>query len=572
MLSIMDFVKAKLERRDEDSFWMPVTVLLGVIAGIALLIKATQNPHGIPDDARMFLSWMGRIENPDILKGDLIADYWSSVSPWLYDALYRLGWTAGIKPLTFVLFFPPFLYPPMAFFAYRLLRSFGVEPIITFVVVAVLVHLLARGDLVPSGTPRALWPLLTLMVLDGLSRRMIWQTAIGQLLLTGSYPQMALVTSGIIGLSAITPWQNPWMDLSKRRIAIILVAAAATIAGILPFTLGTNEFAPIMNLAEARDIPTFRATGRGAVFSPDGSIEYFCSQRTGIFSDRCDGISDPKIIWLIFWYFSGPLLLFLGLFKTSRPDMPRSALPAYLVIVSLGLATVATVMMFKLHIPSRYTSFFLILPYFGTLPLLLAWIRNVTLPIVMRNWPRWRGAMTVSFFGLLAGAIGLAADVKLQIRYPANPSLIAAISALPEKAVVGGFVRDLDFSPVLTNRSTLFSRELTIAYQRGYFMPTLERMQAVRDIVLTNDPKLLSDRIRTLKLDHLIIEEDTLANQRVPASFRGFFSADLTTIEASAKASGPSLVTQLAPRCTSGTYGPVHMLDTACILRQITPN
>lgn len=568
----MDFVKAKLERRDEDSFWMPFTVLLGVISCVALLINAGYHLDGIPDDARQFLSWMGRFNDPDILKGDLVADYWSSVSPWFFDGIYRFGWLLGIAPLKFVLYFPPFLYPPMAFFAYRLLRSFGIEPIITFIVVAFLLNLLARDDLIPSGTPRTLWPLLTIVVLDGVSRKLIWQTAIGQLLLAGSYPQMALVTSGVIGLSAFVPWLRPWIDLSRRRIAIIVVSAVATVAGILPFMLVTDTYSPIMTLSEAREIPTFQANGRGELFRADGSIDFVCSARTGIFPDLCKSTTDPKILWLTVWFFTGPLILFLALFNRRNPAFPRSAVPFYLVVSSFGFAIIATLLMFKMHLPSRYVAFFFLLPYFSSLPLLLGWLRNLTYPTVMGNWPRWRLSMTGGFAVLLGGSVYLAGNVKPEIITPASPALIEAISALPEKSVVGGFVMDLNFSPVFTNRSTLFSREVAVAYQRGYFLPIMERMQAVRDIVLTNDPAVLSDRIRSVKLDRLAIEEDTLTNQQIPLPFRGFFGADLATMEAASKASGPSLVAQLAPRCTSGTFGSVRLLDTACMLGQIAPH
>ncbi|EJN00613.1 hypothetical protein [Phyllobacterium sp. YR531] len=569
---ISAFVKDKLERRDDDRFWLSLTIALGVITCVALLIKGLHNPGAVPDDARMFLSWMGRFDNPEILKGDLIADYWSSVSPWVYDVLFRLAWLLGIDPLILVRFFPAFLFPPMAFFGYRLLRSFGVEPIITFIVIACLLHILARGEIVPSGTPRSLWPLFTLMVLDGLSRKMVWQTAIGQLLLAGCYPQMALVTSGIIGLSAFSPWQKPWIDLSRRRIAIVLVAAIATIAGILPFLMGADDFSPIMTLAEARNIPTFQIGGRGQIFSADGSVDFFCSARTGIFSDRCDGLTDPKILWLAIWYFSGPLLLFLALFNKPAEHTPRSPLPLYLVVTSLGLAGIAALMMFKLHLPNRYMAFFFLLPFVSTLPVVLSWLRARTLALVMGNWQRWSLPMTAGLLLLVAGSVFLAASVKPKFSIPENPALINAIAALPEQTVVGGFVKDLDFSPVFTNRSTLFNRELSIAYQRGYFLPIQQRMQAMRDLVLTSDPAVLSGYIRSLKLDRLAIDDDTLSNARVPVPFRSFFGPDLNALEDDAKKAGPSLVAQLAPRCTSGTYGAVHLLDTACILGQIAPN
>lgn len=566
---ISAFVKARLERRDEDRFWLPLTLVLGLVSCTAFIFEASQQPGSIPDDARMFLSWMGRFGDANLLKGDLIADYWSSVSPWFYSGIFRLAWLAGIEPVLFVKIMPAMLYPPMAFFAYRLLRSFRFEPIIAFIATAFMLHILIRGDLVTSGTPRALWPLFTLVILDGLSRKMIWQTAAGQLLLAGSYPQMALVTSGMIGLSTFTPWRTPWVDFSRRRITIVGIAAVATLVGIFPFATGTNEFSPTMTLAEARQIPTFQMGGRGQIFNEDGSINFVCSPRTGIFFDKCDDIGDPKIIWLTVWYFSGPVVLFLALFNRCSSARARSALPLLLVTSSFAFAALAAVTMFKLHIPSRYMSFFSLLPYFSTLPLVLGWIHNRSLPFVLKNWQRLSVSMIAGFAVIVAGGIYLAHDVKLKVSTPENPRLLAAIAALPQEAVVGGFVRDLDFSPVYTNRSTLFNRELAIAYQRGYFMPIQQRMLAMRDLILTQDPAILSDRIKALGLDHLVVAQSTLSVPRVPEAFRGFFEKDLGVIEDIAARKGPSLIARLAPRCTSGTFGNELLIDTACLLDQI---
>ena len=122
--SIAAFVKTRIERRDDDRFWLPLTVVLGFVSGIAFLVKAFSQPGGIPSDAEMFLSWMGRFDDPTLLQSDLIADYWASVSPWFYDAIYRLAWSVGIAPVVFVKILPALLYPPIAFFGYRLLDRF----------------------------------------------------------------------------------------------------------------------------------------------------------------------------------------------------------------------------------------------------------------------------------------------------------------------------------------------------------------------------------------------------------------------------------------------------------------
>ncbi|TIO10682.1 hypothetical protein [Mesorhizobium sp.] len=561
------FLRQRLERRDdEDHVWLPMSLGFGLIASLAFLVAVFRVEGTIQDDARMFLSWMGRWDDPDLLKGDLVADYWYSVSPWLYRAVYRAAWLVGIKPLVFVKILPALLFVPIAFFSYRLLRAMRVDPLAAFVATVFILNVMVRDDIVVSGTPRAFWPLLLLVGLDGLARVRVLQVALAQLLMAGVYPQVALVMAGVIGLSALTPWQRPWIDLSRRRLALVVLAAVATVAGIAPFLLRESQFGPVFTFAEARTIPTF-LYGRGKVLGADGSADFLCQTRLGIFAGGCKGLLDPRLYLLVLASGLGPVVLLMRMFRAGPNSGARSPLPFNLLVSSLICAALSAAVLFKLHLPSRYASGLLLLPYLATLPVLSDWIRSRLSPQMLIERYSGRTLLIGTGIAALAGVLAVSI-VKTGNALPGDRELIAAIRSLPKDAVVGGFVEDLNFSPVLTGRSTLFSRELSIAYEKGYYQKVHRRMEVVRDLVLTTDASVLADRMRELPVDALVVTRDTLAQARIPATFRGFFGADLVEMEARAGQNGPTLVARLAPDCTMGVYRDTVMLDAHCLVRE----
>ncbi|MEH1823700.1 MAG: hypothetical protein V7L31_32295 [Nostoc sp.] len=70
-------------------FWysLSLTFALGyILIGVQ---KAFSSQYIVSDDAREYISWMYRYLNPDLFPGDLIADYFQSVTPIGYGILYK---------------------------------------------------------------------------------------------------------------------------------------------------------------------------------------------------------------------------------------------------------------------------------------------------------------------------------------------------------------------------------------------------------------------------------------------------------------------------------------------------
>ena len=66
----------------------------------------TYAPFTIQDDARQFLAWMSRLGDSAAMQGDLIADYWQSVCPPFYRAIYAAAAAIGLTPTVFARLLP----------------------------------------------------------------------------------------------------------------------------------------------------------------------------------------------------------------------------------------------------------------------------------------------------------------------------------------------------------------------------------------------------------------------------------------------------------------------------------
>ena len=559
------FLDAPFAGRSTDALWLPVSLLLGAVVSAAFLYKASGTGLSIHDDARMFLSWMSRWDDPTALAGDLMADYWFSVTPWFFSAFYHAAWRLGIEPVAFSKIVPALLFPLVALFAYRFLRAIRAEPAAAFLGAALLLLHFAHTDIVISATPRAFWPVLLLAILDGLARRSVWQTVIGQLALTGCYPQIALVAATVIGLTMIVPARRPRLDLGRRRLAIVGLAALASVAGLLPFLQDTTSYGHATTLEQARAIPAFQHGARGAVFKADGSLDLLCNRRGGIFGGTCESVLDPGLWLRILLIVAGPLVLLRRSLR-QREDGPMSSpLPFYLLAATVVWSAAAALVLFRLHLPSRFSATVPLIVGLSTYPAAFEWLCGRS--FVSRLRERRRRWLLI---GAVAGVLALAAiavsAVRTRLETPADPALLAAIERLPKDAVVAGFVGDLDFLPVFTRRSALFNRELAVAYQYGYFRQITERMEAIRDVHLTHDPAVLAERLERHGIDRLLIEESALATPGIPDSFRGFFGSDLSAREAVARTGGPTALARFAKPCTVGAYSSILVLDAGCLI------
>jgi len=68
--------------------WLTLSLLIATLYGTLALQPAFSSEYVVQDDARQHVFWMRRFLDPELFPNDIIANYFQSVAPLGYRALY----------------------------------------------------------------------------------------------------------------------------------------------------------------------------------------------------------------------------------------------------------------------------------------------------------------------------------------------------------------------------------------------------------------------------------------------------------------------------------------------------
>jgi hypothetical protein len=180
------------------------SLLFAAICGALGLKKAFRGEYVVQDDARQHVFWMQRFLEPELFPHDLIADYFQSVAPPGYPALYRLMARIGRHPLLFNKLLAAVLGPVTTAYCFGLCVQIFPIPATGFIAASQLnQNLWMTFDLV-SATPRAFAYPLFLAFLYYLSRRSLLPCLAAIALQGLFYPRTAFISAGVLFLQ---PWK-----------------------------------------------------------------------------------------------------------------------------------------------------------------------------------------------------------------------------------------------------------------------------------------------------------------------------------------------------------------------------
>lgn len=517
--------------------------------GNAFLVEGAA--YAIQDDARQFLAWTVRLADPAALKGDLIADYWHSVTPRALRAIYGGFALVGISPLVLARLIPVVLLMISALATWRIaLTLTGGRALAALVTTGLTMALLVHEDSIFSATARAFSPPLFLLFLDGLLRERRWQMVASLGVLAAIYPTTALVGLTMLGLSALRRrWPLP-LDLSARNI-LTLAAATLAVAAPIAFLPGeVSRWEPVISMADALTMPNLGTPGgRSSIVPIAGAYPWLCSARVGILPEifPCWASRWASIVNLLLL---APLL-FLGLraglraWRGQGGGNPRSGDLIYLWAAVAGVAWwgVATIFAFKLHLPARYPQRVLsILEFMALGQIIGLWLDQRLRSAAGVGWARW------VLPGLLALFAVSFATPTPGMRRPADPGAIDWLMASPRDIRVGGLSQELDFVPAVTGRATHVTIEHAIPYHLTYFGEINRRLKATVAAATTPDAAALAQFVEAERLDVLLVDRAFVEAGTMPEGYAGVVAAEVTKGE-DALARAPSALQRLAPRC-----------------------
>ncbi len=144
--------------------WFAGCMLYALVCGGLALRQAFASDYVLADDVRQHVFWMFRFLDPAVFPNDPIADYFQSIAPPGFSALYRALAALGIDPLLASKVIPlPLGLLTIGFFfgtAVRLLRSGPAA----FLAAILLCQCLWLSSDLCSATPRAFFYPFVLLV------------------------------------------------------------------------------------------------------------------------------------------------------------------------------------------------------------------------------------------------------------------------------------------------------------------------------------------------------------------------------------------------------------------------
>ncbi|GAB4346505.1 MAG: hypothetical protein Fur0042_12000 [Cyanophyceae cyanobacterium] len=556
--------------------WLGLAVGFAIACGWASVTAALAGTYVVQDDARQHLFWMRRYLDPDLFPGDLLADYFQSVAPWGYRLLYWLPAQLGIDPLAVGAWMPALLGLIATVLAFRVTITIAPVPWVGFLAATQLnLTLWVRDDLA-SATPRAFVFPLFLAFLNG-AVRSSWGWTLGAIALLGLfYPQYVLVAVATLTVRAAVLAHGRYRgDRAPETLRSLRLALAGVGVGVLTlglYKLQSSAYGPVISVEQARSLPEFVSGGRAVFFRDDWVAYWLMSHRSSLL---------PKAIFTPVTLMAAVALPAIAATRrrwtTLATAGPGLALLGQWILGSLLCFGAAHLVLFRLHLPGRYTQY-------GTMilmPIAAALTWGVVVEILGRGATAWRSWAARSLSAVLAACL-LLYPFSLG-RFPNGqylgglaPAVYEFLAALPKDVVIAGITDELDNVPTFARRSVLSAREYGIPYHWGYYQRFRDRVAATLAALYSPELSTVAAFQERYGVDFWLLDDETftLPHLRAEGSwmrenrwFAQFQPAHDQAIAHLQTPPGPALARAIAAPCVVFLGSGLQILDGSCLAK-----
>jgi hypothetical protein len=506
--------RQKTRRFSPTLVWFGLSLLLPAYFGMVYLHEAFSSPYVVQDDVRQHVVWFQQFVDPELFQDDLIADYFLTIAPPGYKALYWGMAKLGIEPLLLAKLLPPILGLLVAAYSFSVTLQLFAVPAGAFLSSLILSQSLWLGSDLVSATARAFPVLFLLAFLSSLLRRdakpFLWKSLLPGLvaiaLQTLFYPVVALVEVGVLTMRLLR-WDGNRIAFSSNRRDYWFWLAGAIVAFMAVLIANPNlgDLGPTVTVAEMANMPEFQTGGRAEFFGASW-------QRLWLTSNR--GISPPfypPVVWLS---------LLLPVLQQRRFPLTQylsKEIKVFLEILfpSFGLFILAHVLLLRLYFPSRFTQ--------HSLRVVMALAAGIVITVLLetgrrwllQHWHRlqiWQYA-AIAFVSLFAIA-SLVVPAVPQILTSGHvliegevPALYEFFANQPKTIRIASLADEADNLPVFSGRSVLTAREYALPFHTGYY--NRMRLRTIDLIRAQYSPNLseLQAFIQTYGIDFFLIQK-----------------------------------------------------------------
>ncbi|MDR9404032.1 MAG: hypothetical protein RI580_11390 [Halothece sp. Uz-M2-17] len=482
-------------------FWLGWSLFFAALYSGQAMTEAFASQPMIQDDARQYLFWMFRFFDRELFPNDLIADYFQSVTPNGYASLFRVVSWFGMSPLLLHKLLPLGLALVLTIYGFFLTLKIFPFPFAGFSAMLLLNQSLWFQDDLASATPRAfVYPLFVAFLYYFMSRN--WVGTFSAIALLGSfYPQYVIVSAFVLFFSILSTWRKKIRE--KKLYILPILGGIICFLILLPYALDTSQFQPVITREQALQLPEFYPDGRASFFFNNPGYFWLFAERSGLIPALM-----PPLIWF------GLFLPILSRFPAQFPQLKKlkkTGLLLQTLLASFVCWFIAHLVLFRLHLPSRYTdhSGRIIMAIAGGITIALLVDSGIRL-FRQRDKTIARGIGSIFLVGLLIFYPFLSQRFPVTNYRPANAiALYNFFQEQPKDSLIASLTPQAHYLPTFAQRPILIGEEYAIPYHLGYYREFRERAIALITAQYTPDPAILKQFIQNYEIDFFLLEENS---------------------------------------------------------------
>jgi hypothetical protein len=550
---------------DGTAVWLALSFGFAIYYGSLGLQKAFRADYVVQDDAREYVFWMQQFVNPALFPQDLITDYFKSITPSGYAAIYHLVATLGIQPLLLSKLLPMILGVLTTLYGFSVCLQLFPVPASGFMAMVLLNQSLWFRDDLSSSTPRSFVYPLFLAFLYYLLRRVRLGVMITIALQAFIYPPLVFITIAVLFLR-LWNWQRWRPRFQPGHILRFGVAAGLACLALLPYAVSSSEFAPLVTKAEALTMPELYPGGRHPYFDPNPWRFWLTGQHSGILPPLL-----PPLIWV---GLALPIVSRSSRFPLVKQLKGEVVVLAQTALVSLGLFLAAHALLLRLFFPTRYTT--------HTWRIVLAIASGIVLTVLLdamllacaelARSGRWKSVVWKLTLTIAVGAVFFLFPTVTR-NFPATNYRVSGEAALyeflqqqPQDSLIATLSDEANNIPTFAQRPVLVGKEYALPFHLGYYRQIRQRSIELIQAQYSQNLASVQQVIRKYGVDFWLLDRAAFMPQYLTdktwlQSFQPAFDQALTSLQ---QGKVPALTTRIKD-CSAFESESVIVLQADCI-------
>ena len=246
-----------------------------------------------------------------------------------------------------------------------------------------------------------------------------------------------------------------------------------------------------------------------------------------------------------------------------------------LAIASILLFFLAHILLFKLHLPGRYTH--------HTSRIIIALIDGITLAIVFqrinvwlrnkinKNYVLWQLVSIILLLSPLLYPTYAIQSYPERLGYVRgeSPQLYQFLQQQPKDIRIATLSKEANFIPSLAARSVLVAEEYAIPYHRGYYKQISQRVRDLITVQYSNEKSVITSFIQQYNINLFIIDRQSWnANYLESNPWLQQFEPEIDRVIKDLENKQNLILKQYSDLCNIFQTKDIVVIDSDCILKK----